>query len=136
MELTDKPASLRESAAVVKVIADSSVWIAHLRTGTPGLADLLGERKVLTHSVVIGELACGTLKNRHRFLGNLKILPAALEATSAEVMDLIEAHALWGKGIGYSDVQILASALISNAKLLTLDRRLFSAAARLGCAFQ
>lgn len=120
---------------MAKVIADTSVWIAHLRGGHKHLEELLGERRILIHSVVVGELACGNLRHRHQFLGNLKILPAAKEATILEVLELIERKSLWGKGLGFSDAQILASTLLSESKLLTLDRRLFSAAARLGCAF-
>jgi predicted nucleic acid-binding protein len=71
-------------------LADTSVWIEHLRAGSPDLADRLSEGRVLIHSFIIGELACGSLKNRAVILADLKRLPPAITATDDEVMQLLE----------------------------------------------
>ena len=61
------------------LIADTSVWIDHLRRANPNLISLLKERKILLHSAIIGELACGTLPKRSTFLEDLKLLPKVYE---------------------------------------------------------
>jgi len=106
------------------VLVDTSVWIDHFRRNSPALAGLLEEGVVLTHPFVLGELACGNMKNRGAVLGNLELLPAAVSATHEETARLIEDHQLWGRGIGWVDAHLLASALLSNCSLWTLDDRL------------
>ena len=110
------------------ILADTSVWVDHFRRGSAALRDVLSEGMVLTHPFVIGELACGTLKNRKRILADLNALPLAVPATHEEVLRLIEDRKLWGQGIGWIDGHLLASALIANCRFWTLDRRLVSAA--------
>jgi hypothetical protein len=90
---------------------------------------LLSEALVLVHPFVVGELACGNLRNRARILSDLEALPCALFATHEEVMRLVEHQKLWGLGIGWIDAHLLASALLSNCQFWTLDRRLVRAAA-------
>lgn len=117
------------------VLVDTSVWIDHLRSGDAALADLLGEARVLTHSFVVGELACGNLQNRREILRRLGDLPEAPLATHPEVMGFVERHALMGRGVGYIDVHLLAStALADCARLWSRDRRLAGVAAELGLA--
>ena len=111
------------------ILVDTSVWIAHFRKGGSGLAELLSEALVLVHPFVVGELACGDLRNRARILSDLEALPSAVSATHQEVMRLIEDRKLWGLGIGWVDGHLLASALLSNCQLWTLDTRLVRAAA-------
>jgi hypothetical protein len=106
------------------VLVDTSVWIDHFRRNSPALAELLDEGVVLTHPFVLGELACGNMKNRGAVLSNLELLPAAVSATHEETSRLIEDHKLWGRGIGWVDAHLLASALISNCALWTLDDKL------------
>ena len=110
------------------ILVDTSVWIAHLRKGDSGLAELLTEALILVHPFVVGELACGDLRNRARILSDLEALPSAVSATHEEVMRLIEDRKLWGLGIGWIDGHLLASALLSNCQLWTLHRRLVRAA--------
>jgi predicted nucleic acid-binding protein len=98
--------------------------VEHLRRGLPRLATLLQEGKVLIHSWVIGELACGNLRNRADVLELLQGLPAAVVASDQEVLLMIEQHQLMGRGIGYIDAHILASAKLSHCQLWTQDRRL------------
>ena len=114
------------------ILVDTSVWIAHFRKGGSGLAELLSEALVLVHPFVVGELACGDLRNRARILSDLEALPSAVSATHQEVMRLIEDRKLWGLGIGRVDGHLLASALLSNCQLWTLDTRLVRAAAAAG----
>ena len=114
------------------ILVDTSVWVAHFRKGGTKLAELLNEASVLVHPFVVGELACGNLKNRGRILADLAALPYALCATNEEVMRLIEERELWGLGFGWIDAHLLASALLSHCQLWTLDGRLGRAAAAAG----
>ena len=119
------------------ILADTSVWVDHLRSGVPELAGALEEGMVMTHPFVVGELACGNLKNRADVLRLLAELPRAPVATDREALDFMEQRALMGQGIGYIDVHLLASvALAGTARLWTRDKRLAAVAARLKLAFQ
>jgi hypothetical protein len=114
------------------ILVDTSVWIAHFRKGGSRLAELLSKALVLVHPFVVGELACGNLRNRTRILTDLEALPCAASATHEEVMRLIEDRKLWGLGIGWVDGHLLASALLSDCQLWTTDSRLVRAAAAAG----
>ena len=114
------------------LLADTSVWIEHFRRGNQRLKDYLSEGVVLMHPVVCGELACGNLKDRAAILSNLNTLPAAALASDHEVLLLVEGRRLWGRGLGWIDAHLLASALLSNCRLWTLDVRLAKAAVELG----
>lgn len=119
------------------ILVDTSVWIDHLRVGSAALASLLERSAVLAHPWVVGELALGNLRRRDEVLGLLDGLPQATTATAAEVLTLIDRRELHGTGIGYVDVQLLASTrLTPGAALWTHDRRLAAAASRLGSAFE
>lgn len=106
------------------ILIDTSVWVRHFRTGDESLRRILAENLALTHSFVIGELACGHLKHRKRILGDLNALPLAVAATHDEVLTLMEEHTLWGQGIGWIDAHLVASSLLSGCRLWTLDRQL------------
>jgi predicted nucleic acid-binding protein len=114
------------------ILVDTSVWIDHFRRRSARLSSLLEEGRVLTHPFVIGELACGLLADRRAVLGLLAELPSASVATDVEVMDLIERRSLAGRGIGFVDAHLLASAMLEGVLLWTLDRRLAASAVRLG----
>ena len=83
---------------------------------------------------MIGELACGNLADRARVLGDLLLLPAACTATDDEVRQFIDRRRLWGKGIGWIDAHLIASALLTNCDLWTLDTALARAASSAGVA--
>lgn len=118
------------------ILVDTSVWIDHLRDGDETLVSLLHGASVLVHPFVVGELACGNLRNRESVLGLLQELPWATVATETEVLFFIEGHALMGRGIGYIDAHLLASASLSNtARLWTRNTRLCKIAAELGQAY-
>ena len=117
------------------ILVDTSVWVDHLRAGNPRLATELDGGRVLAHPFVIGELACGTLRNRRDVLDLLSRLPSAPIATYAEALDFLERRVLMGRGIGFIDVHLLASAALgAPAKLWTRDRRLAAIAAELSLA--
>ena len=116
------------------ILVDTSVWVEHLRRGLPRLATLLQEGKVLIHPWVIGELACGNLRNRGDVLELLQGLPAAVGASDSEVLLLIEREQLMGRGIGYVDAHLLASTKLSHTNLWTQDRRLAALAQEQGLA--
>ena len=112
----------------MKVLADTSVWIDHLRRPSRELTSLLDADAVVMHPAVIGELACGSLQNRSEILQSLAELPAASCATDAEVMALIDRRKLYSRGIGWVDAQLLASAILSECEFWTLDSALNRAA--------
>ena len=117
------------------ILADTSVWIDHLRKGLPALAAALEEGRVMMHPFVLGELACGNLRNREEVLQLLSDLPAAPTVTEREVLGFIDRRALMGRGIGYIDVHLLASAALAGAAgLWTRDKRLATVAADLELA--
>lgn len=114
------------------LLADTSVWIDHFRQNRSSLATCLSEGLILMHPWVYGELACGNLKNRSAILSDLKALPSAMPARDVDVLALIENRGLRGRGLGWVDMHLLASALLSNCRFWTLDKRLASAARDLG----
>ena len=113
------------------VLVDTSRWIEHFRRGEPALADLLSQGRVLMHPFISGELACGTLKNRAAIFSDLHALPLAILASNAEVLLFIEDRRLWGRGLGWVDMHLLTSAVLSNCRFWTLDTRLAKAASEL-----
>jgi predicted nucleic acid-binding protein len=118
------------------ILADTSVWIDPLRTGVPMLVALLENGRVLVHPFVLGELACGNLRNRHEVLDLLGNLPSAPVASDAEALEFIERRSLMGRGIGYIDVHLLAAVVLADdARLWTRDRRLAVVADELNRSF-
>ena len=113
-------------------LVDTSVWVDHLRSGNERLKALLHEEQVLCHPFVIGELACGTLRNRQEILRLLRTLPSARIAENGEVLHFLEARKLYGKGIGWVDASLLASAVLTGCELWTLDQPLRTAAGAVG----
>ena len=118
------------------VLVDTSIWIDHLRQGNHRLEVLLLDAEVICHPYIIGELACRNLKNRDEILALLQSLPITPTTASDEFLFFIAQNQLMGQGIGFVDVHLLASALLSGVRLWTGDRRLRTAAGKLGIAFQ
>jgi predicted nucleic acid-binding protein len=106
------------------VLVDTSVWIDHFRVGNNDLKNILNDGLVVCHPFIIGELACGNLRNRKEILSHLRSLPMAIRARHNEVMQFIENNQLMGKGLGYIDMHLLASAVLTDISFLTLDRKL------------
>jgi predicted nucleic acid-binding protein len=113
------------------ILVDTSIWVDHFRRGHSRLQFLLEEGMVLVHSFVIGELACGSFKNRDEILHLLNELPCLQTVDHSEVMHLMETKHLFESGIGWIDAHLLASALLSGCFLWTADRRLEAVAAKL-----
>ena len=116
------------------ILVDTSVWVAHLRHGGVRLDALLNEGRVLCHPFIVGELACGTLRQRTEILSHLQALPQAISAKHEEVMQLIENFHLMGKGLMYVDMHLLASAILTSVSLWTLDKKLHAVAVELKLA--
>ena len=91
------------------ILADTSVWIDHLRVGDAVLGDFLDRGGVLGHPFVTGELALGNLPQRGLVLSALRELPRATVATDEEMLHFIDRRALFGLGIGYVDAHLLAA---------------------------
>lgn len=114
------------------VLVDTSIWVRHLKTGSTALAELLNNTQVQIHPMVVGELACGSLKNRSEIIELLQSLPSSHYASDREVMHLIESRKLMSRGIGYVDMHLLAAALLGGSTLWSADTRLAAAASDLG----
>ncbi len=113
------------------VLVDTSIWINHLRDGDRHLEKLLFDGEVLCHPHIIGELACGNLKNRKEIIGLFRSLPVSPVVEFQEFLYFIEQNKLSGRGIGFVDIQLLASARLGQVPLWTADKRLKAAAADL-----
>ena len=116
------------------VLADTSVWIDHWRRGNPQLARRLEDGAVLIHPFVLGEIALGQVTSRAEVLADLATLESPRVAEHDEVLALIERGRLWGRGIGWVDAHLLASALLDRIRLWTLDAPLARVARELGVA--
>lgn len=117
------------------ILADTSIWVRHWRHGDAAFAAWLAAGQVAVHPFVIGELALGALHPRAEVLAGLRELPSAAVADHDEVMGLIERERLWGRGIGWLDVHLLASARLDRLRLWTADRALAQAARRLDVGY-
>ena len=114
------------------VLVDTSVWVSHLREGEAGLKKLLIAGGVMCHPFIVGELACGNLKNRHEILKYLQSLPMTISAEDGEVLKFIENHQLMGKGLGYIDVHLIAAAVLTDVPLWTFDKTLGKMTKKIG----
>ncbi len=118
------------------ILVDTSIWVNHLRQGSRRLEKLLMDAKVMCHPFIIGELACGNLKNRKGIISLLQSLPMTATIDFDEFLFFLDKNQLMGRGIGFVDVHLLASAKMAGVTLWTADKRLGSAAAQLGLAFK
>lgn len=113
------------------ILADTSVWVDHLRRSDARLRAALDADEICIHPMVIGEIACGNLRNR-TILVQMQLLQPATVATHDEVLAMIEQHRLMGRGIGFVDAHLLVSAKLSKAALWTRDKRLAVVAGEFG----
>jgi predicted nucleic acid-binding protein len=115
------------------ILADTSVWIEHFRSGNKELQKQLSQGQIVIHPFVIAELALGSLKERSRTLALLDLLPHVRVAQLNEIRSLIEARRLYGFGIGLIDAHLIACVLINPPTLLwTRDKQLRKVAEGLG----
>jgi predicted nucleic acid-binding protein len=115
------------------ILADTSIWIDYFRAGNPAMREHLRNEQIVTHPFVLAELALGSLHDRRNILAELDSLPQVQVARLDEVRSMIEAQNLYSKGIGLTDVHLIASCLITpGMHLWTRDARLGSVAKALG----
>jgi len=117
------------------VLVDTSVWMDHFRKASGKLSSLLEAEEVAIHAFVLGELACGNLRNRKEIIALLHALPKAPTVEEDELLLFIEGHRLMGRGIGLMDVHILASCCIGSFQLWTKDKRLRVVAEEMNIGF-
>ncbi len=117
------------------ILPDTSIWVDQQRGLAPHLNDLLNQDWVVIHPLIVGELACGFLANRAKFLAFLQNLQSVATARDEEVLLLIESRSMYGKGIGYIDAHLLASVVMSGDRLWTHDKRLARVATDLGIGY-
>lgn len=118
------------------VLVDTSVWVSHFRETNDDLVELLNRGEVVCHPFIVGELACGNLKNRVSIIALLEALPMALVVDHEELLSFVEARKIMGKGLGYVDVHLLAAALLTDVSLWTLDKKLDKVARELQCRYR
>ncbi len=117
------------------ILADTSMWIEHLRHRDEHLAALLTKQQILIHSMVIGELACGSLADRDALIWRWQRLPHLDSASDEAVLAYIEDRCLMGRGIGFVDAHLLAAvARVKHVRLWSYDKRLSGAAVALDLA--
>ena len=118
------------------VIVDTSVWVSHLRYGNAELVNLLNDNQVMCHPFIIGEIACGNIRNRAEILALLGSLPMSLQAKHEEVLEFIEHNKLMGLGLGYVDMHLSASAALSGVPIWTLDVKLDKTNRKMGISYR
>jgi predicted nucleic acid-binding protein len=115
------------------ILADTSVWIDHLRSSSKDMRRYLDQGQIVIHPFITAELALGSLKQRTKTLALLDLLPQVRVARLSELRLLIEARRLYNLGIGLTDAHLVASVLIDSPTLLwTRDKRLRQIAENLG----
>lgn len=115
------------------ILADTSVWIEHFRSGNKELQKRLNEGQIVIHPWIIAELALGSLSDRGRTLAMLDLLPQVRVAQISEVRVMIEGRHLYNLGIGLTDAHLIASVFLNPPTLLwTKDKRLRQVTESLG----
>ena len=115
------------------ILADTSIWIDHFRSGNRELRKHLNEGQIVIHPSIIAELALGLLHERTKTLALLDLLPQVRVAQLSEVRRMIEVRRLYSLGIGLTDAHLIASVFINpSTRLWTRDKRLRKAAEGLG----
>jgi predicted nucleic acid-binding protein len=117
-------------------LIDTSVWVNHFRMPDERVLSLTASDEVGTHPFVIGELAAGNLKNREKTLRALRWLDQPSLPADDEVHDILESQRLWGKGLGWIDLHILAATKLAGWSLYTADVAMAAAARQIGIPCQ
>ena len=117
------------------ILVDTSVWVSHLRHGNSRLQKLLEESRVASHPFIIGELACGNIRNRTEIISLMQSLPMLDAVEHEELLLFIEHNKMMGTGLGFVDVHLLAAAMLAGIPLWTQDKKLKKACSRLSIDF-
>jgi predicted nucleic acid-binding protein len=121
------------------VLVDTSVWIRFLAGREPyasGLDDLLGRDDVVGHQMIFGELLIGDRGGRKTLLGTYAQMRQAAVVPHDEVVEFVRSRRLLGRGVGWIDVSLLASAVVDRLQVWTADRGFAAAAAQLGISYR
>jgi predicted nucleic acid-binding protein len=121
------------------VLVDTSVWIRFLANRAPyanTLEALLGRDKVAGHELVYSELLVGDRAGRAKLLAAYGEMLQASTVPHSEVVAFVRNRALYGRGVGWIDVHLLASAIVGKLRFWTADSRLFAVAKELGVAYE
>jgi predicted nucleic acid-binding protein len=120
----------------MKVLVDSSVWVGHFKQRNEHLVTLLEADSVVCHPFIVAEVACGTPPSRKAIISLLSELEHALMASHDELLAMLDARQLYGRGCGFVDLSLLASALLSEGtQIWTLDKRFEQLATEANRAF-
>jgi len=114
------------------ILVDTSVWIDHFHHSDEDLKELLLSNQVCIHPFILGELSCGNISNRKEVLSLLRTLRSIDLVLDEEVFILIEERELFGQGLGFIDIHLLASAMIHQVLIWTRDKSLKRVAVELG----
>ena len=117
------------------VLVDTSVWVSHLRHGNSRLQKLLDESRVVCHPFIIGELACGNIRNRAEIISLMQSLPMLEVIEHEELLLFIEHNKLMDSGLGFVDAHLLAAAILAGIPLWTQDKKLKQVCCRLNIDF-
>jgi predicted nucleic acid-binding protein len=121
------------------VLVDTSVWIRFLSNRAPDAAELdrlLSRDEVSGHEFVYGELLIGDVGGRKQLLNDYEQLHQAPVVANDEVVAFVTGRRLHGRGVGWIDAHLLASALVGRLKLWTTDPRLAVVATELGIGYR
>jgi predicted nucleic acid-binding protein len=121
------------------VLVDTSVWIRFLAGREPyagGLDALLSRDEVAGHDMIFGELLIGDRGGRTRLLANYAQMHHAPVVRHDEVVEFVRGRRLFGRGVGWIDVNLLASAVVGDCHLWTADPRFRAAAEDLRLAYE
>ena len=121
------------------ILVDTSVWIRFLSNRAPyaaALDRLLSRDEVSGHEFVYGELLMGDVGGRKQLLKDYEQMHQAPAVAHDDVVAFVQGRRLHGRGVGWIDAHLLASALLGRLKLWTTDQRLRVVAAELGIGYR
>ena len=120
----------------MKVLVDTSVWVDHLRLKSEQLVKLLFDKRVVTHTYVIYELASGDLgKGREQILFDLNLLERPAQSSETELLDFMKTAKVIGQGLSFVDIELLWAAMSANCRLWTRDQKLHAFCKKYACGF-
>lgn len=108
----------------MKYLFDTSVWIENFRKGNNTLLQRLEDNNVVINEIIIGELSAGNIPHRKQTLNDLLQLTLIPLPSLEEMIIFVDTHRLYALGLSWSDLQIMASAIIAKVELVTLDKKL------------
>lgn len=115
------------------ILADTSIWVDYLRSANPEMEQRLADGRIVIHPFIVADIALGSLRNRRKVMNGMEALLEVRVAQLSEVRHMIEAHSLYSKGIGLTDVHLIASCLLTpGTQLWTRDSAMEKTARGLG----